>query len=292
MSFLTLNGLEVQVLDGSAKRNVGDVGPRGRSHNGVIRDGRRSEFVSLDLSTPVLAEDDAHVVEHLIRGSGWHFSFDESLYSEGNGLGPDAGYTAALVTASPAAKYGTSSLNVNSSGGSVSWTASLLYASTWSMSWWYNFNNADPAIDDWTHYVVVRDGGYYTVYTDGAVTYGPSLTLPTAPTNFTVTESGLDVTFSLLGKKADGTNSAVVYYDDLVFVPWVMNQAMVTAIVDSLIAFSDLPFLWLAGDVIRDAGPLEVRGTVQDVTYVQAIVSTWADNNASVQFRLEQKTAR
>lgn len=285
MPFLTINGKEVPVASyARPEREV--IGARGRSQNAVMRRGDRAQALILDVETPVIEAADADELEGMALGLGYAFGFDTGLYSGRTSLGPNAGYTAALGTTAPTPKYGTRRLNVNSSGGAVAWAVDLPVSNQWTAMWWHNLNNS-PA-NTWTHYAVVNDGGQWTVYTDGAVTYGPSGTPPTSPGNFSQAVSGDVLTFSLLGKQVNGTNSAVAYFDDLVILPWAASAELVAAVDASARAYPAPPFVEVSGDCV-DGDVVLCSLAVTSQTGVQAVMGgAWKTTLRSVSFRVEE----
>jgi hypothetical protein len=91
------------------------------------------------------------------------------------------------------------------------------------------------------------------------------------------------------GKHPTTNTSQDNYFDDLVILPWVASAGQIAVWSAAAAAFSPLPKLDLAGDVIREAGPIEVRGKPGDTRFVQANVGgAWATNARRVTFTLEE----
>lgn len=295
--FLTLNGWGVPIAEGGAKRSGRQfVGPAAsRSNRGSMRRGERAHAWTDSFTTPVIDADTADALVGLLAGEFYHWPFDDvGLYSEGGGLGPVAvGYNAALYTTSPTPKFGTRYVRVSTSGGSIPWSVDLNSASTWTFMFWHNYNNTSPGANSWTHYAIVNNAGSYSVYSNGALSYGPSGTPPTNPGNFSVSVSGLVGTFSLLGKQVNGTNTANANFDDVVVALWAMPAAQVAAYYESGQPWSPEPFLD-AGGAYFNAGTtlVEVDPAVGDVETRQAVYGgAWNQDLRVVNFTLSPRAA-
>lgn len=292
---LTLNGWNPGIADESLARAAAEpIGPRGRGVRGQLRRGERGFLFQHDMRTAPLDAATADALQGLLLGDFYHFPFDGSsgLYSEGAFLGPDAGYIATLNTAGPTPKFGTHSMRITSSGSHVTWTVTNV--TSWTMAWWHNWNNSSPGANSWTHYVVTYDAdtGYYRVYTNGALTYGPSASVPTSPGNFYAAVSSGTGVFGLKGKKTDGTSTATANFDDLVISRFVWPADLVTSIYNSGTgrAFSREPFLDMGGALINSGTEREVSGAVTEQPYLQAnLTSTWAMNLRTVAFNLQSR---
>jgi len=289
MAYLTLEGMTVKAKVGSFRALEPElIAPAEPSLRGHARRGEIAQRRAWVFTVPAQAFSSWSPLAWLLRARGWTFSFNKGVYSDRTGLGPNAGYAASFITSSPTPKFGTRALRVSSSGGSIPWNATLQRSNCWSASWWHNYNNS-PA-NTWTHYAVVCDAGSYTVYTNGAVTYGPSSTPPTSPANFSASVTDGTLTFALLGKQTNGTNTALSNYDDLAILPWAMPSALVSATYNSGTgrAWTGLPFLTLSGDCVGGES-IVVDPRLQDAELRQLILSaTRASNAAEVTVRLTE----
>lgn len=272
MSFLSLNGWSVGIADRNAKLRREEVGlMEGRAFSGMQHDTRRAVKRTGQFTTGVLGEDDGDALENLLTGLGWHFPFDQDLYSEDTKLGPSAGYTATLGTTTPTPKFGTRRLSVPS-GSTILWPAGL--GSNYTvMAWIWNGSS-------WDHWIRRSDdssGSVVTTLYKNGVSGQPAL--------YSLTVSGGAVYLS--GRNPATNASATTYYDDLVVLPWVASAGQLAAWSSAASPFSPIPKLDLSGDVLREASSIEVRGKVTDVVYEQAMVGgVWQDNARRVSFSL------
>lgn len=273
MAFLTLNGWAVGVANGNAKMRREEVGlQEGRAFTGQQHDTRRAVKRTGQFTTTVLSEDDGDALENLLTGIGWHFPFDADLYSEDTRLSPSSGYTATLGTTSPSPKFGTKRMGVPSAT-TISWPCGLSTNYT-VMAWIWNGTTWDHWIrrsDDTTGTPVV------TLWKNGA---------SGQPNLYAMTVSSGSV--NLLGRNPTTNATGVtIYFDDLVVLPWVASASQIAAWSAATSAFSPIPKLDLAGDVVRDGSAIEVRAKVTDVVLTQAMVDgTWTDNARRVSFTL------
>lgn len=275
MPIISLNGYSLNVAPGSIRRgSIEEIGPVEGSYKGWTRDAVRARRRTWSGTIPYEVSATQEAVEQLITGRAHHFPFDSGLYSDKSGLGPNSGYSVTLAATAPTPKFGAYRCQVTS-GSAVAWTCDVPIANTWSMAWWFSTGGA------WTHYCVTSRAGTVTRYVSGAVS-GATLA------NYSVTTSGTSGTFSLLGKDTAGTNSATAYFDDLVIFPTcALNANLVTAFAASTIAQSSLPFLNLTGDVLDEAGPVEVRGRLGEVRFVEGYKGgAWNNNLRTVDFTL------
>lgn len=250
MAFLTINGWEIDVLDGSASVSDVEVGVRGGGYSGASRDARRAIGSQLKANTVLQDHWLAMILVELLRGNGHHFSFDETLYADsaaGIGVGPEAGYSATLVTAAPAPKYGTRCLKVPSAT-TISWVVKAPYddssgSGEYTVMFWF-WNGAS-----WDHYIYCSAPAGNSLFKNGAYDSGSS------PGNLSsaVASTGL-LTVTLEGQNFAGAN-ADAYFDDLVIMPVSLDpngdgvaHAAITGFYGAAAAFSALPRLNVGGD--------------------------------------------
>lgn len=291
MAFLTINGWTIPILDGSFSVQDVDVGQRGPGYSGASRDARRAIGLQVRATAVVQGHHLAMPLEELLRGKGHHFPFDETLYAEsgsGVGVGPEAGYSATLVTAAPAPKYGTRCLKVPS-GTTISWIVDEKWYADYGqgeytiMFWFWNGAS-------WDHYIM-------TSAPNGTSSYKNGVYATPAPSNYQVTETspGL-LTVELQGQNAAGVN-ADAYFDDLVILPYSLdvngdNTAWesITGFYGAGRAFSALPRLDVGGSWYRNGEDfLEMVGTVVNSQYRQAqIASVFSNSARMVEFLLTE----
>lgn len=268
MAFLSINGWEIDILDGSFSVADVDVGVRGAGYGGSSRDARRAIGVQVKATTIFQDQWLSMPLEELLRGNGHHFSFDETLYADtasGRGVGPEAGYSASLVTAAPAPKYGTRCLKVPSAT-TISWIVNAPYddpsgsGECTVMVWFWNGAS-------WDHYVYCQAPAGVSLFKNGAYLSGA------APGNVSATvASDGSATVTLEGQNFAGAN-ADAYFDDLVILPVSLDPNADGVVTDAISgfyantqAFSNLPRLDVGGDWYRNGD--------RTIEMVGAVVST------------------
>lgn len=269
MAFLAINGYTIPCLDGSVHESTAEHGPTGPSFKGWTRDAIRARARTWSASVPMGIQSNNDAIRHLVLGQGHHFAFDTTLYSDGY-VGPSAGYSIALGTSSPTPKFGTRRANPGSNS-TLSYVVDVPLGDNWTLMFYYNSANTTPGANTYDHYAIVRTNGVSVVYKNGVVS--------TSISNYTVTVSGTSATFSLLGKDTAGSNSANIFYDDLVILPWPASANMVAAWSALTVAFSSMPYLNLTGTILQETGPAIVRGSVGDRSFAMGSVNgSWYGN--------------
>lgn len=270
MPFLSLNGWEVEVADNAAALEFVEVGAsEGRGFAGTNRSTRRALKRKGEFTATPLSNADGSGLIRLLNGEGWHFPFDSDLYSEDTLLNPTTGYTATLGTATPSPKFGTKRLTVPSAT-TIAWDCAL--STSYTLACWF-WNGAA-----WEHWVRRSDAGVVTLWKDG--------TSGQAACGFMKVSS---TSAQLLGRNAADDGNAAAYIDDLVVLPWSASDGQIAAWCAATAAFSALPKLDLAGDVLREGGTIEVRGKVSAGKFLQARLSgTWSTTNRVVTFSVEE----
>lgn len=255
MAFLTLNGVEIPVLDGNASRSRVLIGERGRAFDGTFRSSVRARKRQWSLATPVVTKAEADAIVGLVEGQGHHWSFDADLYSDKGLVGTGAG--ASVGTTSPSPKFGAGRLGITT-GNTATFALSL--GGAWTVMVW----QWDGAA--WDHYVVTSAGHKWVngIRNDAATT------------------TWLAVSSGTLTLSAP---SAAAYYDDLVALPYVIPAAWAEVWGVATSAFSALPRLAMAGDI----GTATVEGELGAEAYTQAQVDGgWRDNALTVEFTLSE----
>jgi hypothetical protein len=242
MAFLTINGIEIPVREGTLDETIREIGATTPAFDGTMRRTRQAVKHDLEFKTTPLEATEAYAWDSLIRGLGHHWSFDSSLYSS-KGLGPDAGYVA---TQSGAGGKFTGRLSVTATTGTIT------FSNAWSGgAWTYMVWRFESGA--WHHYTADSTGRKWLdgVRNDAAVTTWASL------------PSG---TITL----ANTTGSAVLY-DDLVVVPYLLPTTWPPIFGVAAVAFSDLSRLTLAGDALPEATSRTVQGDAS-ATFVKAVI--------------------
>ena len=215
MAFLTINGVDVPVLDGSADLSVEDIGHSARAFNGYMSNSIRARARVIACTTPILSAADARALVGLVRGDGHFWAFSDAYSSRGLGV-LSGTYTVSggniVVTSGSNARFDT---NVGSA---------------WSLLVRYNTGSATYTLDS---------AG--TKYKNGATT--------------TDTVSNIaDVTSGdllLYGRNISGVNGNQAYSYAAV-VPYVFTTAMHAAFSASSSPFqSELPRLTVSGSAFR-----------------------------------------
>lgn len=275
MAFLEVNGLTIPCAPGQSSGRPERVGSQGRSSGGQLRRTVRAHKDSWAFSTIRLAEAKAEALIHLLKGEGWHWSFEDAgasdawQYADGKGTG----YTA--VTGTPArstaqAKFDAASLLLNDTE-EVRWPLNLVNGQWSAMAWWYNGTT-------WAHYAQAGntpEGDLF--YDNGAVG---------TERDFFLRESDGDFTL----RNVDGADR---YIDDLVVFPWLLTSEMIAAFYElgntDGEPFSDLPELKCSGDLIQTPFT-EFLGTVEDDVPTPSRASgSWESNSKLVSFLLEER---
>jgi hypothetical protein len=272
MAILVLNGHTIPVLDGSPSWTYEEIGPVGASIKGWTRDAVRTRRRVFTATVPYHNADKRDEIIHLVSGRGHHIPFDTSLYSDG-GVGPNSGYSCTLGTTAPTPKYGTRRVNVGS-GTALSYVVEAPLGDVYSVLWWYNLSNTTPGANTYLHHAVTKNAAGTVVYYENAVA-GATIN------NYSVAYATPSLTVSLEGQEAPGGGAtAGAFFDDLVILPFDISATMVASIYGAGRAFSAMPLLNLTGDILREPGPVLVRGKVGgDVRLAQASVNgTWYNN--------------
>ena len=215
MAFLTINGLDVPVLDGAADLTVEDIGHSARAFNGYMSNSIRARARSIACTTPILSAEDARALVGLVRGDGHFWAFSD-IYSS-RGLGALSG------------TYTVSGGNITvSSGLDVRFDTNV--GSAWSLLVRYNVGAATYTLDS---------AG--TKYKNGATTAD-------VVSNIADVSSG---DLFLYGRSITAVNGNQSYSYAAV-VPYVFTTAMHAAFSASSSPFqSELPRLTVSGSAFR-----------------------------------------
>lgn len=275
MAYLTLNGFTVPVrATGATYQRIG-VGEGSVAFSGRQQPERRAVVRTFTLQAVVDTVDTSNALAGLIQGDGHHWSFDYDLYSS-KGLGPLLGYNVTMTGAGGVVGGFTTVAN----------GASIIYRKIQYGDYTMMVFKKTGGV--WRQYAYVFDYGTGTAtqYKDGAV-HVPGAG-DTILNWFSYTTANGD--FTLEGADIDGAGLDSPY-DGLVIVPYAMTAAMVAAFYTQTftlgIAFSDLPTLVLAGDIIPDA-PKFFVGSVAAGAYEMALVASGDMLGKTVDFTLTE----
>ena len=263
MSALTINGIEVNVLDGSARASVEEIGEKTRAFDGTLRSSRQATKRVITFDAPLNVPSDAEAIRQLLLGTGHAWSFEgQHLYSS-KGKGPSE------VTGSPtyaAGKFGSYSVQTTDAIG-VKWT---IPTTAYTVMAWHHDGSA------WHHHVYCSDatGGLDGVA--GVASEDPAHGFGVA--------AG-EVACGFYTGPAAGTYKT----DDLVILPFVIPAAWVAEYYAAATAHGDLPKLAVDGDVLSGFGPLSMIGEVGDISYVQGYVAgVFYDNLQTISVTLSE----
>lgn len=266
MAFLTINGITANVTDRSAQepKKIGDTS---RAMDGTLRKVIQATKNEWDLSISVQTRALAEAWRYLIDGYGYHWSFTTDFYSDGSGLG----YSAKTdTTAANAGGKFNKKMTVGAATGTITWAALPSTGAYWTVMVWRYESAA------WHHYTVTGAG---TKWVDGVSNDGASTTW--------LSVSAGSVTI------ANATGSAVDY-SDLVVLPYRVTAAWYAIWGVASAAFSDLPKLSIAGDMVTSApngdnDTTTAMGEVEKMPYSPVAISgSWNDNAQIVSFKLRQ----
>lgn len=263
MPGLSINGVPVDVMDGSVQVAVEEIGEKTRAFDGTMRSSRKATKRVITFDAPLYVPSDAEAIRQLVLGTGHAWSFEgQHLYSS-KGKAPSGVTGAPTYGAGKFGSYAVQTSNVigvKYAIGSAAFTA---------MAWHH-----DGAA--WHHYINCSDG---TGGTDGVA--GAAATNPTK--GFT-----LGATDVLLGSYA-GAAAGTYKTDDLVILPFVIPVAWVAAYYAAAVAHGDLPALAVSGDVLTNIGALSMVGEVGDTAYTQGYVGgAWYDNLQTISVTLSE----
>jgi hypothetical protein len=248
MPFITVNGLQLGILNDNADESNDIIGERERAFSGTLLSSVRAVKRSWALKTEPLGSAVGVAWAGLFNGVGHRWGFDDSTYYAYSSKG--LGYTTLVGTltrrtATPSPKFGSAYIRLTA-GGSLTYGVQVPLSSPWALMVW----RYESGTSAWHHYIKNSDG---TKYRDGAV-YGGSIDF-------------LDMlaTAAILG---DAASIAPQDFDDFVSVPFVIPASWAAVLGVATSAFSDLPRLEVAGDFIRETS-LQVEGEEVSTHYIQ-----------------------
>ncbi len=259
MSWLTINGVEIPVKFPSATRMRYRHGAMDkRSFDGSSRHHHRTtkriwKFVTVDMT-----EAAANQLEGFLTGLGYRFSFDTTIFDDGKGLGPNAGYsgdTSAAVKLLGARSQYVASGNKSIYATGIIGDYSILvhhYIASWK-TWAVSYNSDTSTLTKYHTGAVSADTIGFLEWSAGTLTiHGKNDT------------GGADM--------AGSSANANVYYDELIVLPFQITAALHTAHYGTAgagLAFGSLPKLAMAGDVVSTGAPINVHGKITGQRIVQ-----------------------
>lgn len=279
--FATINGYTLPVAIGTPP---GDqpliVGANDDAFSGAGRITRRTIKNEFKVKTPPMQPNVWNVVRAIVLGQGFHWSFDEHLWSD-NGLGPNAGYS---VTLSSTVKYGTKAAQV-ASGASLVYAIPIESTKQWTVMWWFY----ESAV--WTHYGVSNASGTYK--SKNGATFGGTI----GNVSFSENAAGTVLTVTFQGKDIGGSNGAAIFDDVVALQVGTYSQAALNTLEGSKCSYGQawpaLPNvnlgglvtqLWTGGGLAREVTCI---GSVDsdNVIYGLGAVSNTNNHEMALTFR-------
>ena len=252
MAFLTLDGLTIEVRDGTFRAAPDDIRDEARAEDGSWFESETAAKREWVFQTVPLTPANALAHEGWLNGRGHTLAFDSTKYSS-KILGPNAGGTHSLSAVQ--SKFGGFSLLVGS-GSTIVYNFGSGYSSLWSISAWKY--TSTPA---WVHYGLTSAGTQYKAGAAHTATGSDSVALWAAMSSGSLTLDGQD---------QGGVNTASAFYDHVVVRPYVMTAAMFAA---EAAATSARPGLGKVAAVIGHTSgqtiSTNVYPRITDQTYVQ-----------------------
>ena len=86
MAFLTINGFEVSILDGSADVSEEEIGSSSRAFSGHLLQSTRARARVFGGTTPILTSANAKAIVGLLKADGHYWEFDDQYSSKGLGV--------------------------------------------------------------------------------------------------------------------------------------------------------------------------------------------------------------
>lgn len=270
MAFLTINGVEVQIADDSARFDVVEIGSRKRAFDGTPMVTRQRLARELSVRTSILAKAEAFAVSCLAAGLGHVFSFASHVYSS-KGKGPSAS-TDVTYSATGGPVTGVGRITVAGTTGTTTYSAvAALRAGFDSTEWTVLVWRKESGT--WFHYIVK---GNSTAWKNGSTVAVPAW--------LTVTPGG-SVTIA-------ATDATAYDYSDLVTLPFLIPDSWVSQL-DAWLrtgtrAFPPLATLHLEGNAVPTTHAFYAKGEVEGEELLQATVAgSWepAARRLSIKFR-------
>lgn len=272
MAFLTLDGLTIEVRDGTFRQTTDDLRDEGRAEDGSWVESETATKREWMFQTTPMTPSNAVAHRGWLNGWGHRFPFDSTKYSS-KVLGPNAGGTHSISAVQ--SKFGGSSLLVGS-GSTIVYAFGSAYSSAWSISAWKYTSGAA-----WAHYGLTSGSTQYKAGAAHTPTGSDSVALWAAMSSGSLTLDGQD---------EGGVNTASAYYDHLVVRPYVMTAAMFAAEAAATSAHPGLPKLAaVIGETSGTTISTNVYSRVVEETHIQVrIGSTFYPDARILTVRLKE----
>lgn len=295
MTFLMVNGIDVDVADGSFKETTQDTGDLfRRTLSGRIAEARGARSRSWSFRTNSMLRDDAEKLRMWLEGVGQSWNFDSAVHSySGAGVANTAAGT--ITRNAGGGKYGGRLTVGSGSQFGVDMSNKLGKRRGWSPTDGWTFGA-------WRNFVASESAsaGFHSIICKGAVAVTRGASANPAGVNQYVdgalnNSANLGRVLSVLasspyvaicGVKTDNTNNAIDW-DDWFFLPFVVPDAWVAKIHAYMAsyAFSAMPKMKILGDAIPDTVPVEVVVRCHDI---DVVVEADANNRRVLQVQMEE----
>lgn len=279
MSWLTVNGIDftkyIAAIGDPVQGDRREIGDTAQSAVGFSRITRQSRKYDLTMRTVPLSGSDANVIEQFVCGigQGWNFEGNPTrgLYSS-KGLGPEAGYSASIVSSGGGAtpRFDDCVLRLAASSGGATYHALPTMVGTSVPTWTFMIWRFEP-VSTWHHYLVRSDGAKWK---DGV----RDDSIDTSAWLFTDNPGYINLL---------NTDGSPQDYDEMLIYPFVVLNEWVPAFAAGT-ARAFLPYVSLQGDLIREL-PADLKrsalGTCTDVVFKS---STLGDDTRTLAITLKQ----
>lgn len=267
MSFMTVNNLEVPILDGSFQESVEEVGSIARAFDGTLRRTRIAGKRAYEFALSPQQFVDAEAWAALLRGLGeaWHYDGNHLYGSKGTGPSSSSGATVVAAAAHDGA-YG---LRLAATTGTITYPISYPRGAT--IMFWRDAGSDDS----WNHYVVDTTGRKWV---DGVRNDAASTTwLTLGATSFALAN----------------TSGVTDDYDGVVVLPALLPTTWPPLLAAAANPFSELPKLIIRGDVVPDESAatdsLSMMGEFLGGETIRAVLGgSFRTNARALRFRLSE----
>jgi hypothetical protein len=212
MAFLTINGFEISILDGSADVSEEEIGSSTRAFSGHLIQSTRARARVFSGKTPILSAANAKATTGLLKADGHYWGFDDQYSSKGLGVASGT-YTI------------TSGLIQILGGNTVTFDTNI--GSAWTIVAKQNIGSM---------FTIDSDGNQYV---NGVTTTG---------NNYFLNVSSGDMVLS--GKSNTNTNT-VRQWDDVLIFPFAMTVSMHEFFSTPSALFSEVPALTVSGNALK-----------------------------------------
>lgn len=284
--FITINGWNLPILDGSFEETTDEGGSRARVFSGQVSENRRFVKRSYAGETILMTADEAEAVRGLILGLGntWDFDRDITDYFSSRGHGPSP-------VASPMLNGAGSGYNTTRAlegyGAGYTWnlksvTRDIFWTGKWTLIFHYAFNT-------FSRFLVRDNDAVDAAYVNGV--YNASSGVSNILDISDVENNG----FIFRSNRSDTGAAALTWWDNITILPYRVTDEMAAVFSTLTNTFSPLPHVRVRSALQNDqsSDELLMLGDVTDTEYVQANVEGggFAMDNERLSFLFEEDTS-